>query len=381
MLGTMLAIDRTESTANLGIGARTVKQRFAKRSEIKARSTDEDRNSAARFDLNDLSGRISCPIGRSIVHIGIDVVDKMMRNASFFLFARFSRRYLNALVDLYRIAIDDLAAYAQCKFYAEYGLAGGRRARDRINRILAVSNCHRNTYNIIGLAEAGSSGQPSPGNMTIYEVNYILAAICLISAFACVFAEWRVLPKLRIVSKIAASSAFIALAAANGAFNSNYGCLILTALILSWAGDVMLLSLRSPLLLGGIAAFFFAHLAFAAAFAFLALNTAWFVVGLLVMTGVAALLLIWLWPHLLSSYRFAVPAYLVAIITMTSLAIGTVSAEGSWLLAIGAVTFAVSDISVARDRFVKRSIVNRAWGLPLYYGAQIIFAMSVLSHR
>lgn len=217
--------------------------------------------------------------------------------------------------------------------------------------------------------------------MTIYEVNYILAAICLISAFACVFAEWRVLPKLRIVSKIAASSAFIALAAANGAFNSNYGCLILTALILSWAGDVMLLSLRSPLLLGGIAAFFFAHLAFAAAFAFLALNTAWFVVGLLVMTGVAALLLIWLWPHLLSSYRFAVPAYLVAIITMTSLAIGTVSAEGSWLLAIGAVTFAVSDISVARDRFVKRSIVNRAWGLPLYYGAQIIFAMSVLSHR
>jgi len=36
----------------------------------------------------------------------------------------------------------------------------------------------------------------------------------------------------------------------------------------------------------------------------------------------------------------------------------------------------VSDLSVARDRFVSRSFSNRAWGLPLYYAAQIVFGLA-----
>jgi hypothetical protein len=32
---------------------------------------------------------------------------------------------------------------------------------------------------------------------------------------------------------------------------------------------------------------------------------------------------------------------------------------------------------VARERFVQKSFVNRGVGLPLYYGAQILFATSV----
>lgn len=216
--------------------------------------------------------------------------------------------------------------------------------------------------------------------MTTDNLNYILAAVCSFGSLICVFAEWRVLPVLRIVSKIAASTAFVALAAANGALDSNYGRPILAALVLSWAGDVMLLSLRSSMLVGGIASFFLAHLAFAVAFLTLPLDMIWFGAGLLSMAAVAAILLVWLWPYLDPIYRFAVPAYLAAIILMTSLAVGSVSADGSRLLAIGAIAFAVSDISVARDRFVQRSFVNRAWGLPLYYAAQIMFAISVLSH-
>lgn len=216
--------------------------------------------------------------------------------------------------------------------------------------------------------------------MTTDNLNYILAAVCSFGSLICVFAEWRVLPVLRIVSKIAASTAFVALAAANGALDSNYGRPILAALVLSWAGDVMLLSMRSSMLVGGIAAFFLAHLAFAVAFLTLPLDMIWFGGGLLSMAAVAAILLVWLWPYLDPIYRFAVPAYLAAIILMTSLAVGSVSTDGSRLLAIGAIAFAVSDISVARDRFVQRSFVNRAWGLPLYYAAQIMFAISVLSH-
>jgi len=49
-------------------------------------------------------------------------------------------------------------------------------------------------------------------------------------------------------------------------------------------------------------------------------------------------------------------------------------------LAIAALMFAASDVSVARNRFVARKIVNKVWGLPLYYAAQLLFATSILSH-
>ena len=60
---------------------------------------------------------------------------------------------------------------------------------------------------------------------------------------------------------------------------------------------------------------------------------------------------------------------------MVVLAGGTMAATGLQLV-IAAVMFAVSDIFVARDRFVSPSVVNRLWGLPLYYAAQLIFALS-----
>jgi len=68
-------------------------------------------------------------------------------------------------------------------------------------------------------------------------------------------------------------------------------------------------------------------------------------------------------------------SYLAAISLMVVLASGTMAAAGPQLL-IGAVMFAVSDIFVARERFVSPSVVNRLWGLPLYYAAQLIFALS-----
>ncbi len=43
----------------------------------------------------------------------------------------------------------------------------------------------------------------------------------------------------------------------------------------------------------------------------------------------------------------------------------------------GAVSFYVSDLSVARDRFLAPGFSNRIWGLPLYYGGQPLLAWSV----
>ena len=53
-----------------------------------------------------------------------------------------------------------------------------------------------------------------------------------------------------------------------------------------------------------------------------------------------------------------------------------VAAGGEWSLGVGALAFYFSDISVARDRFVGAGFGNRLWGLPLYYFAQILFALA-----
>lgn len=43
----------------------------------------------------------------------------------------------------------------------------------------------------------------------------------------------------------------------------------------------------------------------------------------------------------------------------------------------GALLFYLSDIFVARDRFLKTSFLNRLVGLPIYYAGQFLLAFSV----
>ena len=70
----------------------------------------------------------------------------------------------------------------------------------------------------------------------------------------------------------------------------------------------------------------------------------------------------------------AVLAYIFVITTMVALSAGTVAARGP-LLAGAAVLFFASDLAVARHRFVERSSTNKVVGLPLYYAAQLLFAL------
>ena len=62
---------------------------------------------------------------------------------------------------------------------------------------------------------------------------------------------------------------------------------------------------------------------------------------------------------------------------MVALAVGTVAAHGHPTILVGAVMFYLSDLSVARERFVRSGFVNRIWGLPAYYVAQLILAWTI----
>ena len=63
----------------------------------------------------------------------------------------------------------------------------------------------------------------------------------------------------------------------------------------------------------------------------------------------------------------------------------TILIDGIWrqntglvvLLGVGAFGFALSDVSVARDRFVEPAFANGAWGLPAYFASQCVIAYTV----
>jgi uncharacterized membrane protein YhhN len=179
------------------------------------------------------------------------------------------------------------------------------------------------------------------------------------------------------VSKPIASAGFIGTAVAAGGLESAYGQAILIALAFSWFGDMFLMARRSSLFLAGLVAFLVAHIAYGAAFVLHGQSYPWTLVALTVLAVPALLVARWLRPHVPSSMRKPVWAYILFISLMLSLAVGARGAGGHWVILIGALCFYLSDISVARDRFIRLSFTNRLWGLPLYYGAQILLAMSV----
>jgi uncharacterized membrane protein YhhN len=190
-------------------------------------------------------------------------------------------------------------------------------------------------------------------------------------------AEYRRSRSLIFVSKPMASTGFIGAAITAGGFESAYGRAILVALALSWFGDMFLMSRRSSLFLAGLAAFLTAHVAYGVAFILHGQSFVWALVTLAVLAVPALLVARWLHPHVPLPMRKPVWAYILFITLMLSLAAGTRGAGGHFVILLGALCFYLSDISVARDRFIEYGFTNRLWGLPLYYGAQILLATSI----
>ncbi|MEE4161959.1 MAG: lysoplasmalogenase [Woeseiaceae bacterium] len=203
----------------------------------------------------------------------------------------------------------------------------------------------------------------------------VSGALLAITVAALLWAE-RKCSRLGIwLAKPLASTLFVITAILAGALASPYGRIMLVGLVLSWLGDVLLIPRRQRFFVAGLASFLLAHVAYSAAFFLEPLAVLPLSLGAIAMAVFAVIIVRWLWPHLPRNLRAAVAAYVAAISLMVVLAAGTTAAHGFGLL-IGALMFAVSDVFVARDRFVSASVTNRFWGLPLYYSAQLVFALS-----
>ncbi len=178
-----------------------------------------------------------------------------------------------------------------------------------------------------------------------------------------------------VVFKTAASLFFVVLGATAWRSGDAVATWLVTGLVLCAVGDVLLIWDRSFDF--GLVSFLLGHVAYVAAFYAAAPITDWPRWMLLPIAVVSAGALRWLWPHLGRRW-ISVSAY-VAVITIMVWGALAVAATGilGRLIAVGAVLFYLSDLTVARDRFVKPDFLNRAVGLPMYYAAQILIALSV----
>jgi len=199
--------------------------------------------------------------------------------------------------------------------------------------------------------------------------------LCAAAVLGLLWAEWRGSRTAMWLAKPLASLAFMWAGLQAGALESGYGQLILLGLGLCLLGDLLLIPLGRPAVFrAGVFAFLAGHLAYSAAFLTRPIDPLALAVAAVVLAICLGLVLRWLSASLPKDMVLSVRAYMLVIGIMSALACGVTAAGGPWAVALGALAFTASDISVARDRFVRHEFTNRAWGLPLYYAAQLLIA-------
>lgn len=201
-----------------------------------------------------------------------------------------------------------------------------------------------------------------------------LVALTLVSLVLLLLAEARGPETLRWIAKPLASTGFVLVAVAAGAGESAYGRALLAALALCWLGDVLLLwRVDLPFKLG-LASFLLGHVVLVLAFALRGIHMGGFAAAAVLLVPPAIGALRWLRPHVPPSFVLPVRAYVVAISVMLAAAAGAWVGGARGAVLWGALLFYLSDLCVARDRFVTPGFDNRAVGLPLYYAATLVLA-------
>ena len=177
------------------------------------------------------------------------------------------------------------------------------------------------------------------------------------------------------LAKPAASTVFVAFGLMRADFGSAFDLYMVAGLVLGMAGDILLIEARTFRL--GLLTFLAGHAAYIIAFDRAQSWSSWSLVVLLPMVVAAVFVARWLWPFA-SSMRGAVLAYIVVISVMAWGGIAlSISGSLPVIAGIGATLFFLSDLAVARQRFVQTAFLNRAVGLPAYYAGQMLLALTI----
>jgi uncharacterized membrane protein YhhN len=185
-----------------------------------------------------------------------------------------------------------------------------------------------------------------------------------------------------IVFKTVLSFLFVLLALTASYDNVIYYRLILSGLVLALVGDVCLAIPRRVAFKVGLGAFLIAHVLYIVAFAGLSSPEEWWPVALMTeAVFIGGVFLTWLRPHLgnmrIPVFLYTATAGLTLAGAISLFLNAQVARSGAVVILAGTSLFIVSDLFVARHRFITPSFVNRLYGLPLYYAGQFLLAFSV----
>jgi uncharacterized membrane protein YhhN len=206
--------------------------------------------------------------------------------------------------------------------------------------------------------------------LPLLAASFTLAALLVL-----LLAERSKDARLRAWSKLSASTGFVVAGLTSGALETGPGRWLLLGLVLAFVGDACLLSRRKGWFLAGLVAFLLGHLAYVGAFVARGLAPEAAGWALLALAVPAAVVLRWLWPRA-GELRGPVVAYVAVITAMVAAALGAYVHGASPWIPVGALLFYLSDLCVARERFVAHALVNQVVGLPLYYAAQLVLALA-----
>lgn len=208
-----------------------------------------------------------------------------------------------------------------------------------------------------------------------------MSTIILLAALAVAALIWVETRGPRVLAwlfKPLAATCFVLLAIDSGALLSSYGQWLLAGLALSWLGDVLLIPDGDKYFKAGLVSFLLGHVMYIVAFSQLPLATLLLYLGLALAIALGALSWRWLRPHLDSAMRLPVALYVAVICTMVTVATAVANSPLGYAVAIGGWGFALSDLAVARQQFVRPAASNRLWGTPLYFAAQMLLALTPL---
>ncbi len=216
----------------------------------------------------------------------------------------------------------------------------------------------------------------------MYYINYMttlfLIALCFVSCSILLYFEKHNFSWGKWIFKITASSAFVLIALTLADVSSPYSNWMLIGFGFSFLGDVFLIkSDEGTFFKIGIVSFALAHIAFIAAF----ISVGSFELLFLITTIAALVLMVrsyrWLKPNISTDFKALVAMYIIIIGAMCELS--GYAWEGNYRngVLVGAFLFAVSDLFVAREKFIKSEFRNKLIGLPVYYLAQIFLALSL----
>ena len=195
------------------------------------------------------------------------------------------------------------------------------------------------------------------------------------------YVESKEIPKKILPVKTAISLLFVLTALIQPRPVPAYFLWLLPGLICCLGGDVFLALPRKKMFFFGLISFLAGHLFYIISFLYTSPPSGLLLLVAFPVAVAGSWIFLRLTPHL-GGMMIPVFVYVIVITIMVCGAFSILlkpelALPGRLLALSGALSFYVSDLFVARDRFVKKGPINRILGLPLYFGGQFLIAFSI----